>query len=205
MKISIALSLALLVVACPVAGDEPKELLTQTRDAMFQPHPDGKRWSGVYASTSEVGMFTSTVLVIDDGSVGHIAYNMKFTTDVGSVDDIRQDTLHGTVLTDKDKIYVPLAHGRKRDGQISLMASISRYTRVEINGKTVLLRDDALRAYKKDKKLYDYGVLIRVADYRGMRTMFDIEKITHPSIKILYKDKSKTWSDPFVAGPNDGG
>ncbi|MEM9826868.1 MAG: hypothetical protein AAF958_09780 [Planctomycetota bacterium] len=205
MKPTLIFVFSSLVVACPAIGDEPHKPADESIDSQFRPHPDGKRWAGVYASTSEVGIFTSTVLVIDDGSMSYIGYDMKFTTDVVSDDNIQQDRLHGAVLTEENRIYIPVAHGSRRKGKISLMATIFRYTRIEIDGKVVLLRDDALEAYEKEKKLYGYGVLIRVADYPGMFGMLDFDRVKHPSIKSLYKDKTKGTSDPFTSGLNDGG
>ena len=73
-------------------------------------------------------------------------------------------------------------------------------TRAVIQGHTVLLRDDALKAYRENNQLYDYGILIRVSDKATLFT--DLDHVKHESIKVLYQDRSKGWDDPFVHGPN---
>jgi hypothetical protein len=67
-----------------------------------------------------------------------------------------------------------------------------------INGVRVLLREDALIAWRTRKRLYDYGILIHAG------TDIDGESTEHPSIQILYddemKERIKDWKDPFVHG-----
>jgi hypothetical protein len=71
-----------------------------------------------------------------------------------------------------------------------------RYTDV-INGVPVLWRMESKRIWERQHKIYDYGVLIRVAA-KGS----DAES---PSIRVLYdaemRKKHKEWRDPFVHGP----
>jgi hypothetical protein len=86
------------------------------------------------------------------------------------------------------------------EGRPRFLASITRYTRVEINGRKVLMRDDALRAFRKENKLYGYGILVEVKDRADF--MLDLRKVEHPSVKVLYSDPSKPWNDPFVHGAN---
>ncbi len=63
------------------------------------------------------------------------------------------------------------------------------------------MRDDAYNAFIKENKLYDYGILIRVASI--VDPFLDLDEVEHKSIKELYDDKKKTWNDPFVHGPNE--
>jgi hypothetical protein len=66
-----------------------------------------------------------------------------------------------------------------------------------VNGHSVLWTLDSRRIWERQRKIYDYGVLIRVAS-RGA----DAES---PSVRVLYDaamlKKHKEWRDPFVHGP----
>jgi len=146
-------------------------------------------------------MFTGTVLVIEAGSGNALDYRMTFYTDVGSENDIREKYKSGSLLTDGDRLYLPMASGYRSAEGTHLIASIDRYTRAIINDRLVLLRDDALRAWQHGQRLYDYGILIRVADTPGFVATLD--DVKHESIKVLYQDRSKPWKDPFVSGPNE--
>ena len=155
-------------------------------------------WQGVYAMPSEVAGFAGEVLLLDE-EFGRHSYAMQTYSDMVSTDDIPQDKLSGSYLTEGEVLYLPHAIRYMRDGKPRLLAGIDRYTRVRINGRDVLLRDDALRAYRQENKLYDYGILIKVSDEGGL---VDLSKVERPSIKVLYADPSKPWADPFVHGPN---
>ena len=87
-----------------------------------------------------------------------------------------------------------------RDEKPVLLASIDKYTRTTINGHVVLMRADALNVYKKENKLYDYGILIRIDP--NVEIAQDLTDIKHPSIKMLYTDPDSGWEDPFVNGAN---
>jgi hypothetical protein len=178
------------------------------------PNPTGSRepaavadvadWPGVYSSTSEVGGFTGTVLVLErdrPDSPDELDYRTRFRTDFISTNSIPQSTYSGSARTDGDRLYLPKASGYYSDGKPRLLASIDRYTRMTINGHAVLMRDDALKAYREQNRLYDYGILVRVAD--RVRAHDDLRKVEHPSIKLLYQDAAKPWRDPFVHGPNE--
>ena len=53
-------------------------------------------------------------------------------------------------------------------------------------------------ALRKENKLYDYGILVKVKDQADF--MLDLGKVEHPSVKVLYSDPAKSWNDPFVHG-----
>ncbi len=163
-------------------------------------------WEGVYASTSEIGGFTGTVLSIrvSDLGDGHelIRYTKTFYTDAHLDDEIPQDTLTGMCLVDKNVIYVPKASGYQKGGNISLFASVERFSRVKINGHDVLITDSTLKLYRAKKKLYDYGVLVKVSD-KPILFPSEFKKVQHPSVKVLYTDPNKPWRGPFVYGAND--
>jgi hypothetical protein len=126
---------------------------------------------------------------------------MRFYSDVVSGDAIEQDELWGTPLVEGDAIFIPQAHGTNRGGKPNLWATLDRYTMRQINGHTVLLRGDALRALERENALYDYGVLVKVA--READFLTDLKNAEHKSIKVLYANPEKPWRDPFVHGPNE--
>lgn len=159
-------------------------------------------WIGVYSSPEEIGGFTGTVLVLEKGLGGKdLQYRKRFHSDV-SVDDIKQDERSGSCLVDRDCIYIPEAYGYRRDeGEIRLHASVERYHRVTVNGYRTLMRDDAYSIFKTKNELYDYGILIQVPAKPDWE--LELDEVEHPSIKVLYTDQTKPWSDPFVHGPNE--
>jgi hypothetical protein len=140
------------------------------------------------------------VIEIQRDARGEFTYWMISYSDVRVVDEIREDRKFGELLMDGDMLYVPEASGYMRDGKPSLHASLTRYTRMIIRGRTVLLRDDALKVYREQNRLYDYGILIKVSDQADLLT--DLDHVKHESIKVLYADPAKPWRDPFVTGPN---
>lgn len=157
-------------------------------------------WVGVYASTSEIRGFAGTVLVLEKGVRDEVDYRLRSHSDVRSANAIEQDEEGGRCLIDGRALYLPHAYGYMHDGKPRLRTSVSRWTFVEINGHKVLMRDDALRAFREQNKLYDYGILVKVRDQPDV--MLDLRKVEHPSIKMLYSDPNKPWEDPFVHGPN---
>ena len=126
---------------------------------------------------------------------------MRFHTDVEMVGAIEQDEKWGSCLVDGDALYVPEASGVARDGKAFLMASIDRYTLRTINGRVVLMRDDAFHLFEEKGKLYDYGILIKID--KTLPPGSSLRDVEHPSIKVLYDDPTKPWHDPFVDGPNE--
>jgi hypothetical protein len=171
------------------------------RVAATQPG-DWKRWIGVYSSPAETGGFSGTVLAVEQGFRSNdLGYEMTFYTDAHSADAIEEKVKHGNVLVQGDQLFLPEASGYKREGEISLGGYVTRYTRVRVNARTVLMRDDALREFAEHDRLYDYGILIKVSDVAEYAA--DLEKAKHESIKVLYKDPNKEWKDPFVNGANE--
>ena len=199
LRYLIVTMLALLTISCAAprggTGSTPA-----SQPATSQPAFTDRDWIGVYASTSEIGGLAGTVLVLEDEH-DHIGYRMHSYSDVLIVDSIQEDEQHGTCLIEGRNLYLPLAFGYMRKGKPSLLALVSRYTLVEINGRNVLMRDDALHAFREENKLYDYGILVRVKDQVDF--MFDLQKVEHPSVKTLYADPTKKWNDPFVHDANN--
>jgi hypothetical protein len=75
---------------------------------------------------------------------------------------------------------------------------VDPWTANVINGIPVLMRSDALKAWREQKKIYDYGILIKI------QAMVEEDGyVARPSVKSLYDaDKQgMQWKDPFVNGP----
>ena len=163
---------------------------------------DDGNWPGVYASPSEIRRFSRTVLVLDAGpEPAEHYYRMWFTSDFFIANAIPQKERTGFCLAEGDRLYLPEASGAYVGGRPRLSARLTRYTRLTINGQDVLMRDDALRAYREKNKLYDYGILIRVAG--GIAGEADLRRVEAPSVKLLSEDPAVPWRDPFVHGPNE--
>lgn len=200
-------SLALLAVSLvvPLGGCATNRQAALTSIAKAPPASrpvvEATSWIGVYSSPSEIGGFTGTVLSIEEGLRDDLDYRMTYYTDVIIGGQIREKEKRGTVLIDGDKVYIPMADGFLEKDGARLDASLSRYTRVNIRGRTVLMRDDALRAYRAENRLYDYGVLIKVAE--KLELVAELNDAKHESIKVFYEHPDKSWRDPFVNGPND--
>jgi len=163
---------------------------------------DLEKWIGAYSSPGETGGVSGTVLVITHPFESkEIQYKMTFYTDVHTTGEIEESEKSGQLLAEGEELFLPQASGYTREGKVSLRAYIERYTRVRVNGRTVLMRDDALREFREHDRLYDYGILIKVSDTADLFT--DLEKVKHESIKVLYRDPKKEWKDPFVNGGNE--
>jgi hypothetical protein len=179
-----------LAFAASVAADPPKRASTENS------------WIGVYSSPSEIGGYTGTVLFIDRSITGQLEHRTISYSDVVITDKdrIEQPESQGDIMLDGDKLYLSSASGFYYRRKPVISGHIERYTRVRINGRSVLLRDDALEAYRRHDSLYDYGILIKVADRTD--AFADVNKVKHESIKVLYKNPKKEWNDPFVHGAN---
>ena len=148
-------------------------------------------WSGIYSSTAEIRGFTGTVLLLEPSTGHDLSYRMRFYSDAGDRDN---DIKHGNCLVEGATLYVPMTSG-------STYASVERYTMLTVNGYRVLMRDDAFKLFREQNKLYDYGILIKVAEATA-NVRPGLQDVEHKSIKSLYGDPSKSWKDPYVNGPN---
>lgn len=207
--ISAAFSFLLAGLSCTTprtGGMSSRDLESTTRpipnvEAPPPGRPTLDEWAGVYSSSSEVGGFTGTVIQLEKEFRGDgLRYRMHFYTDVVSADNIEQDVLRGVPLAYADSLFLPEAFGYYHDGKPVLQSRVTRYVMRRINGHTVLMRDDALKAYEDENKLYDYGILIKVSEDSSL--MVDLPKVEHKSIKMLYAEPGNPWRDPFVHGPN---
>jgi hypothetical protein len=158
---------------------------------------------GVYTSPREIGRYSGTVLVLRRGFRGEFDYDKRFYSDVQG-DGFERPETSGSFIIEGDRLYLPYAFGfYDSDRKPVLISKLDRYAFRRINGKLVVMRDDALKAFESRNKLYDYGILIRVADAPADWYSFDLSKAEHLSIKTLYSDSAKKWDDPFVHGPNE--
>lgn len=189
-----------MLVLVSVSCAQPDSKTSRMQDLATQPAPidasSKEKWLGIYASPIEIGGFARTTLVLVDGLRDEISYQMRFHSDVRLADDIALEELHGRCLIDGDVLYVPQVFGYTTNGQPRVIAEVTRFTLLEINGHKTLMRDDALRAFRIENKLYDYGILIKVSG--TMNRPPDLRNVQHPSIKLLHSDPNKPWSDPFV-------
>jgi hypothetical protein len=151
---------------------------------------------GTYATASEIAKFSSTVLVIFTNSDDNLRFRQRRSSDIPNGPEEQR----GLALADGKTLYLPFVIASANGKDVDVFSSVGRYTAAKINGRDVLLRDDARVAYEERNELYDYGILIRVDERSGY--IVDMKEVQHPSIKVLYADNSKPWNDPFVNGPN---
>jgi hypothetical protein len=193
MKIKAAVVSALSVILLHAAAKEPTKASST---------PD-RSWNGVYVSPAEIGGFAETKIEIQIAPFDRakLWYRMTSQSDVVPSDTIKQSEYNGVVATDENKMFLPTANGSYDKGRPLLFADITRYRRIRIKGYTVLMRDDAWKAFRERDALYDYGILIKAPEDSGGREIH-LEDAKPISIKVLYKHPKKGWRDPFVNGPN---
>lgn len=195
-KCSISFGLVLAFVGC--ASRPTSQATRTTTAAVTQPSEmlSPRDWTGVYMSPSEIGTFHRTILTLIDPDLGEHTYLLRQQTDMVVVGTIPQDVFRGQFAVEGPRLFLPIANGMTNGGQPSLSAHLDRYTRIVLNGRIVLMRDDALRVFRTSNQLYDYGILIKVPDNGS--PFQDLQQVQQESIKVLYADPSKPWQDPFV-------
>ena len=144
---------------------------------------DDDSWIGVYASPEESG-FGGTVLAIERIYGGKLGHRMTIYSDVEETNMIKEPEGRGQVLSDGEMLYVARASGFMTGGKIILIASLTRYTRLRINERIVLVNDAALPAYKELGRLSAHGILIKNADI--VETRPKLKDVKHESINVLY-------------------
>ena len=159
--------------AAEPAADPPKS--KQDRPAK----PRGLE--GIYCTPVEISGFSGTALELKDGK-----FEYWFYSDVGTGDEPE---------------YPVTGKYSQKDGQLTLnheQVSQRDWFPAVIKGVRVLLRPDAWKIWREQKKIYDYGVLIQVDE-----TVDDDGDVERPSVKQLYGagKKDREWKDPFVHGP----
>jgi hypothetical protein len=178
MRLVAAVFVATLVVGC---GQRPAAESAAGAPSSKQDGPaKTPGLEGVYCTPAEIGGFSGTVLEIKAGK-----FRYWFYSDV-SGGDTPKYPLTGEYTHQDGKLILNNAQAERE------------WSSDVLNGIPVLLRPDALKIWREQRKIYDYGVLIRVEG-----TVNNDGEIARPSVKILYDvDKQgKEWKDPFVHGP----
>jgi len=136
---------------------------------------------GLYTTPDEISGFSGTVLELKGG---HFRY--WFYSDV-SLPDSPKFPLTGKYDQQGDKLILDNAQVNQ-----------SEWFLETVNGIPVLWRDDGLRHWRDEKKIYDYGVLIKT---EGTVTIEG--EIARPSVDELRSPNKRgtPWKDPFVHGP----
>lgn len=138
---------------------------------------------GTYCTAHEIAGFSGTVLELKAGK-----FRYWFYSDVGGGQEPKYPVVGPYSLQD-GKLTLDHAHVSQDTWQADV-----------INGIPVLWRPDGLKSWQQNKRIYDYGVLIKV---EGKVTNED--SVARPSIKVLYdaemRKRLKEWKDPFVNGP----
>ena len=201
LLISVSLAIAAATVVSCKSLSRPVSAQTRTSPTRNAAPDRGiEEWIGVYSSPKEIAGFSGTVLVLETDDGDALSYRMHHYSDALK-DLFEQDERYGGCLTTGAELFLPEANGHyDHEKKPQLSASITRYTLLIINGKRVLMRDDALHVYRRQNKLYDYGILIQTNEKPD--PLLDLKTVMRPSIKILYNDREKPWRDPFVHGPN---
>ena len=151
----------------------------QSRD---QQNENVKPYRMVFATSSECSDFSGTILALHDNK-----FKYWFYTDVS--------------FPDEEKIIYPIEgkYSSTDDSIILHSPDVNQlvWYKTSINGRDVLMREDALRYWKDRNLLYDYGILIRC-----LQIPSDLEKVKRPSITVLHDNDMKrnhpVWKDPFL-------
>src|SRR5262245_30177406 len=180
-------------VVAPVEADPIPAVAPTGHPTLYPPNeghdiPDGiaskvTGIEGTYCTAHEIAGFSGTVLELKAGK-----FRYWFYSDVGGGAAPKYPVSGGYLF---------------QDGKLTLdHQQVSQQTWFTdlVNGVPVLWRPDGLKSWQQNKRIYDYGVLIKV---EGGVTNADI--VARPSIKALYdaemRKRLKEWKDPFVHGP----
>jgi hypothetical protein len=138
---------------------------------------------GVYCTGSEIGGFSGTVLELRDGR-----FRYWFYSDVVGPNEPHLPVI-GDYSMEGEKVVL-------RDNRVNPTI----WNPDTVNGIRVLWRDDGLKVWRDQRKIYDYSVLIKTDATIPKNGM-----IEGPSIRSLYDARMRrrvpVWKDPFVYGP----
>ena len=196
------ISFFVLAVGCskaPVDAPSTVETAPATQDTVATTEEQvSANWEGIYVSTNEIAGYSGTAISIGPLNKGQREYRKHFYSCISS----DEKELPPVIRTNEDELTITERYEfRLSDGTIDdPLEHTTRYTRMKINNQIVLLRDDALKQFKLENKLYDYGVLVKISDVHD--SIEDLSKAPHPSIRTLYENPSAGWNDPFVNGAN---
>lgn len=137
---------------------------------------------GIYCTPDEISGFSGTVIEFKGNS-----FRYWFYTDVEGFLDTPKYPLTGEYTVQDETVVLDNETINQRE-----------WSPLVFNGIPVLLRPDAMRHWREQNRIYDYGILIKVDG-----KVSDDGKIARPSVKEIYdaRKKDKEWKDPFVHGP----
>lgn len=138
---------------------------------------------GVYATPDEISGFSGTTLELKNGK-----FRYWFYSDVRTSDEPKYP------ITGKYEF---------QDGKLILNNKLNQkvwFVDV-VNNIPVLWRNDALKIWKQERKIYDYGVLIWIENEIPEDDLYKLKRV---SVRDLYSEENKKqvkeWKDPFVHG-----
>ncbi len=145
---------------------------------------NGRLAEGVYATPGEISGFSGTILELKDGK-----FRYWFYSDVGGLDEPKYP-VSGYYEFTEGKVLLRGGRVNEREWFVDV-----------VNGTPVLWRDDAIKVWKKNRKIYNYGVLLWT---RNDIPDDDVDKLERLPVSTLYsaekKKQVKEWRDPFVHG-----
>ena len=200
-RIAYILIVVFLIGCKQQANDSPSvvEAVPEVQDAFIVDNTTvTESWRGIYVSTCEISGFSGTAMSLGPLEDGQRKYRKHFyscvSMDLPELPPIIE--ANENILTITERYEFRTSDGALHDP----IEHETKYTRKKINGHIVLLRDDALKQFELDNKLYDYGVLVKISDNHD--SIDDLSNAPHPSIRDLYGDPELGWNDPFVHGAN---
>lgn len=186
-------NLMLVLIGLPLigcGGSEPdKSLLVERDPIVVNEEIDESAWKtgepdktsgleGIYCTPLEISGFSGTVLELKAGR-----FRYWFYSDV-IISNGPKYPLSGEYSIEEGRLMLHHQQVSQSEWYVEQHKEIP-----------LLMRTDALKSWREQKKFYDYGVLIKTAgelDERGI--------IPRPSIRVLY-DADRQWKDPYVHGP----
>ena len=182
MRESLVLFLVLAIAGCEGrSGTAPAELPSTSGGA--RQDPGTSRFDGIYCTAREISGSSGTILELKGEK-----FRYWFYSDLVGPDE-PEDTITGSYRLVDGKLV--LNHGQLRQKE---------WFPDVVNGVPVLFRDDALKIWREQRRLYDHGILIKApsADLTD-------DSVQRPSITVLYDEEMKNRlgdrKDPSVRGP----
>ena len=150
---------------------------------------------GTYVSPAECSGFSSTIVSIDSSS-----YSAWFSSDVLPPGVSRR--IDGQYVQEENRIYLVVACILsewiiKKPREPSLRLNVERWNLTNINQTIVLMKDDALKLWRKEQHQIGCDILIKVSDFPRRSN----ETITYPSLNVLTQGLGSVGSLDFTNQP----
>ena len=151
---------------------------------------------GTYASPVELHGFQSAIVSIASNS-----YAAWFESD-SMPPDADRPIRASTCVFDNGHLYiVPMCILSewiiKNQREPFIVLQVQRWTPTNIEGTSVLMRDDALDAWLNEHRLNARGLLIKVSDVPVVNS----DKVKYPSVKVLERSIGKPEEYPSAVRP----